>query len=234
MHIGCILVLLLAWSIEARLRRYEDSLCQLTGAPARDAHEAHVFEEMRTQRCWLFAGPNTKRPGVMVYDLVGNPIDSPKKFVWRLDRSNIEIDESHLDMGKPPNEVSYGYIHLLDDSESVTKSKIALSGKPADHSKSDSVAITGMVLGEKLGGSGLDSQNLFPQSQKTQAAYKALEDKIYRCIKSGEAHKANIEWKFNYQTSTRTRPYSVWYHVRFIGLNHAASNCADIELHLDN
>jgi hypothetical protein len=174
----------------------------------------------------------------MTYNLVGTPTDSPKKFVWRLEKANIEVDASHLDMGKPPNTTSYGYTHLLDDSESVDKSKVANIGtppsQPADHALSDSVAITGMVLGEKLGGSGLDTQNLFPQSAKTQPAYKALEDKIYACIKSGAAHKANIEWKFNYQTVLRTRPYSIWYHVRFIGLNNVASTCADLELHLDN
>ncbi len=136
-------------------------------------------------------------------------------------------------MGREANQNSESYIHLLDDSVSVDHS-ITLAGKPVDHSKSDTVAVTGMVLGAKLGGDGMARQNLFPQSSRTRPAYKDLEDKIYNCIKSGAAFKASLEWTFLYQTVSRTRPYSVWYHVRFFGENNVASTCADVELHFDN
>jgi hypothetical protein len=215
------LVLVFISSIEGRLRKYEDTLCILTGSPARDAREAHVFETTREQRCQLFAGPNTIKPGHMHYSVVGTPSDSPKKFTWRITRANIEIDKSHLDMGSEPNDFSHSYIHLLDDTP---KTEAAPTG----------TAVTGLILGKKLGGSGRDQQNLFPASSITQPEYKSIEDKIYNCIKAGAAHKAAIEWNFKYQTNLRTRPYAVWYKVRFTGENGQASTCADIEQHMNN
>ena len=205
--------------VEGRLRKYEDTLCILTGSPPRDAREAHVFEETGEQRCQLFAGPNTIKPGHLHYAVVGTTTDSPRKFVWRIEKANIAIDKSHLNMGSEPNDYSHSYIHLLDDAPSQVPT---------------GTAVTGMILGSKLGGSGKDQQNLFPASGVTQPQYKALEDKIYNCINTGAAHKAMLEWKFKYQTELRTRPYSVWYHVRFTGENNEASSCTDIELHLNN
>ena len=221
-------LLLAAQTADARLRKYEDTLCILTGQVPRNPQEAHVFETTRTQRCQLFAGPNTIKPGHMTYNVVGTPTDSPRKFTWRLEKANIDIDSSHLDMGSEPNEHSHSYIHLLDDAD---KKETSPTG----------IALTGMVLGSKLGGSGRDPQNLFPQSALTQPKWTALEDSIYECIKSGKAHHASLEWKFLYQSGAqtggndlRTRAYSVWYHARFFGENHTPSSCSDIELHLDN
>ena len=223
-----LLLALTVQTAEGRLRKYEDTLCILTGQAPRDAREAHVFETTRTQRCQLFAGPNTIKPGRMTYAVVGTPADSPKKFTWRLEKANIEIDSSHLDMGSEANEHSHSYIHLLDDAD---KKETAPTG----------TAVTGMVLGAKLGGSGRDPQNLFPQSALAQPQYHTVEDSIYECIRSGKAHHASLEWKFLYQTGLhtggndlRTRAYSVWYHARFFGEHNTASSCTDIELHLDN
>jgi hypothetical protein len=216
--LGIVLVFLLVEESTARLRRYEDTSCILTGSAPRDAREAHVFETTRTQDCFLFAGPNTHKPGRIRYKVVSSS-DSPKKFVWRIESSTIQIDASNLDMGTEPNEMSHAYVHALDDAPSTDPK---------------GTAITGMVLGAKLGGSGLQQQNLFPTSVKSQPAYKQLEDTIHECLKSGKAHRAQLEHTFQYQTLLRTRPYSVWYSVQFIGENNAASSCANIELHLDN
>ena len=215
------LLMCLSCIVHARLRKYEDTLCILTGSPARDAREAHVFETTRTQRCWLYAGPATIKPGRMIYNVVGTPSDSPRKFTWRLQTANIEIDKSHIDMGTEPNDFSHSYIHLLDDAVK-------------NESHPTGTAVTGMVLGAKLGGSGKDQQNLFPASSVTQPKYHELEDSVYECLKSGKAHKAQLEWQFMYQTDLRTRPYAIWYHVRFSGEHNTVSSCADIELHIDN
>lgn len=224
---ACLAALLLTMGCEARLRKYEDKICVLTGGAPRDAREAHVFETTKTQRCWLYAGANTMRPGRMNYKVVGTPSDSPRKFVWRLEDAVIEIDKSNLDMGFPANDHSHSYIHLLDDAAKT-------SAHPTG------TAVTGMVLGEKLGGSGHDQQNLFPAAQKSQGKYHEIEDKIYSCLKSGAAHKATLEWKFKYQldpvtsADLRTRAYTIWYRVRFHGENNVQSSCADIDEHLDN
>lgn len=219
--VAIVIIACLLLGSEARLRKYEDTLCILTGSPARDAHEAHVFETTRTQRCNLYAGANTIKPGHLVYNVVGTPTDSPRKFVWRLEHANIEINKSHLDGGSEPNDFSHSYIHLLDDAD---KTEAHPTG----------TAVTGMVLGSKLGGSGRDQQNLFPANSATQTKYKELEDSIYECLSSGKAHKAMLEWKFLYQTDLRTRPYAVWYNARFIGENNTPSSCTNVELHLDN
>ena len=215
----CMLLLLLLCSVEARLRRYADSICTLTGSAPRDPHDVHVFETERTQVCFLFAGENTKRPGRMKYDVVGTPSDSPRKFVWRVDTSSIMIDASNLDQGTEPNEKSHAYIHLLDDAPSTDPK---------------GTAATGMVLGTRLGGNGIHQQNLFPTSVVAQPAYKQLEDTIYDCLKSGKAHTAFLHHSFKYQDVARTRPYAVWYSVRFSGENNVASTCANIDLHLNN
>ena len=208
-------------SIDARLRKYEDTVCILTGSVPRSAHEAHVFETTRTQRCWIWAGPATIKPGRAVFNVVGVPTDSPRKFTWRIETANIEISKSHIDMGTEPNEFSHSYIHLLDDAVKTEEDPTG-------------TAVTGMVLGTKLGGSGSDQQNLFPASSITQPEYHALEDKIYECLKSGKAHIAQLEWQFKYQTDERTRPYAIWYHARFSGEHNTPSSCANIDLHINN
>ncbi len=190
----------------------------LTGSPARDKAEMHHFANVGTQKCLLFPGGSAKtiHPGHMLYVTVGTPND--KNFVFRLSTANIEINKSHLDQGTEPNEVSHAYMHQLDDAPSID---------PAG------TAVTGQVLGSILGG-GREQQNLFPQSAISQSDYKAVEQRIYDCLNSGSAHKAAIEWKFNYQTGLRTRPYSVRYQVHFFGENNLSSTCANIDETFNN
>jgi len=173
-----------------------------------------------SSKCLLFPGGSSKtsHPGHMLYVTVGTAVD--KNFVFRISTGNIEIDKSHLDQGSATNEVSRAYVRQLDDAPIA-------NGNPAG------TCVTGQVLGQTLGG-GAEQQNLFPQSAVTQSDYKAVEKQIYDCLNTGAAHKAAIEWTFNYQTTLRTRPYSVRYQVHFFGESNLSSTCANIDKTFDN
>lgn len=210
------LLALLLVLVDGRLRKYENPLCVLTGSPTRGPMDYKVFANTGTQRCYLYTGRNGE-PGKMVYNTVGTAVD--KQFTWRLSTASIDIYKTDLDTGSPPNDYSYQYIHQLDDTQSTSNPM--------------GTAITGMVLGQKLGGLGSAQQNLFAQSSTYQAEYQALETEIYNCLKNNLANVARIQWQFNYQTSTNKRPYSISYDVKFIGSS-STDYCADRVVYFNN
>lgn len=212
-----ILLVLSFMMVDGRLRKYENTLCVLTGSPTRGPMDYKVFANTGTQRCYLYTGRHNAQPGKMVYNTVGSASD--KQFTWRLSTASIDIYKTDLDTGTAPNDISYTYIHQLDDTQS--------SSNPMG------TAITGMVLGQKLGGLGTSQQNLFPQSSTYQVEYQALETEIYNCLKNNLANVARIQWQFNYQTSTNKRPYSISYDVKFIGSS-STNYCADRTVYFNN
>jgi len=127
----------------------------------------------------------------------------------------IKISAANLDQGSAPSTVGYQYIHRIDDSAKKS-------------------AVTGMILGQKLGGSGSLLQNLFPQSSVVQASWRAFEQQIYDCLKNNQATYATLKWWFRYRASYSSRPYQVYYSAMFSEPGGASSVCQPLSQHFDN
>jgi len=194
-----------------------DDFCTLTGVPARDPAEVErIYLRQRAQRCNLLipsAGSSTPTVGKIRYVRCG----SVTAFcTWRVDSAIIKITAANLDQGTEPNEVSYQYIHALDDSPKVE-------------------GVVGMILSKRLGGSGVILANVFPASSLIQLAWEALQGKVYDCIKKKLATHASLRYEFFYRTDISSRPYRISIAVDFTESDGArSSQCESLVQNFDN
>jgi hypothetical protein len=85
----------------------------------------------------------------------------------------------------------------------------------------------GHILANRLGGYAVPV-NIFPQDpHMNRGAYRSFEGEIYNCMSKNT--KANLAWKFQYPSSTSTRPSGEVYTVTFTD-----SECTDMKSSFDN
>lgn len=196
-----------------------DPFCTLTGLPARDPAETErLYLRKQSQRCNLLAneGPSNRTQTVGFLNYVRCGV-STYYCTWRVDRGVITISKLNLNRGIAPNAISYQYVRKIDDS--VPKH-----------------GVTGLILGTMLGGNGMHPQNLFPQSEKIQAQYRAFEKKIYDCLSTPGTlvDKAALRWEFLYRKPTSSRPYLIKYNVDFDDASGHPTQCPKMEMRFDN
>lgn len=76
----------------------------------------------------------------------------------------------------------------------------------------------GHILANRLGGSGNQPINIFPQDLSiNRGSYAQYEGTIYDCIVTYGASSAKLSWSFTYSDSTRTKPSGVTYKADFTG-----------------
>ena len=73
----------------------------------------------------------------------------------------------------------------------------------------------GHILAHRLGGSGKEPTNIFPQAPSdNRGAWREFEGYVYDCVANG-AESARIGWSFEYKSRSHTRPYQMSYEVAF-------------------
>jgi hypothetical protein len=76
----------------------------------------------------------------------------------------------------------------------------------------------GHILANHLGGPGNQPINIFPQDLSiNRGSYAQYENEIYTCITSKGVTYADLSWTFGYSSTTKTKPNSVKYDVKYTG-----------------
>jgi hypothetical protein len=76
----------------------------------------------------------------------------------------------------------------------------------------------GHILANRLGGPGNQPINIFPRdSSINRGSYAQFEDGIYTCITSKGVEYADLSWSFDYSSTTKTKPNSIKYDVKYTG-----------------
>jgi hypothetical protein len=97
---------------------------------------------------------------------------------------DIVITPHNLDKGTKTNTASTEYVRAI--------------GKPDDHA--------GHIIANRLGGSGTEHYNLFPQNPHiNMGTWRTQEETVYKLVKDTQ-QQAEIILQFNYETPTATRP----------------------------
>jgi len=124
--------------------------------------------------------------------------------------ASITITASNLDTGTDTTSCTQDYSRMLDDD----------GVKDCD---------AGHILANRLGGPGNQPINIFPQdSSINRGTWAQFEGNIYDCIKGG-ASSAVLSWKFDYESTTHTKPYEVTYSVSYKG-----GSCSSISTTFSN
>lgn len=88
----------------------------------------------------------------------------------------------------------------------------------------------GHILANRLGGSGNQPINIFPQDLSVnRGSYAQYEGSIHDCIMYSGATSAKLSWTFSYSDTTRTKPSGVVYKADFTG-----GTCADTTMTFTN
>jgi hypothetical protein len=115
---------------------------------------------------------------------------------------NCTISSANLDKGTEPNGEMREYVH-----------SIGFSHDDAGH-----------ILANRLGGSGIDAINIFPQSPSiNRGIYREFEDHIYKCVSASQSTIATLTWVFHYFNGNQTRPDQVQYTASFQGGSSSSS-----------
>jgi len=132
-------------------------------------------------------GTNVLVPGSYVY----NQVDSARVRVFT---ARAEVTEANLDKGS--------------DTTETTRNWAKYQGLPTDDA--------GHILANRLGGSGKEPVNIFPQNPTiNRGQYRVFEGTIYECIKSSPGITASLTWTFSYAFPNSTRPTGIDYCARF-------------------
>lgn len=125
--------------------------------------------------------------------------------------ASVRITTSNLDKGSDTTSCTQSYSRMLDDD--------GVQDCDAGH-----------ILAHRLGGPGNQPINIFPQDLSVnRGSYAQFEDGIYQCIMNKGATAADLYWSFVYSSTTRTKPKSVTYRVKYTG-----GSCADISKDFTN
>lgn len=111
----------------------------------------------------------------------------------------VRISISNMDKGSETTTCTQNYARSLDDD--------GVQDCDAGH-----------ILAHRLGGPGNQPINIFPQdSSINRGSYAQYEDSIYQCITTKGVSYADLSWTFLYSSTTKTKPNSVIYDVKYTG-----------------
>jgi hypothetical protein len=111
----------------------------------------------------------------------------------------VRIDLNNMDKGSDTTSCTQNYARSLDDD--------GVQDCDAGH-----------ILAHRLGGPGNQPINIFPQNSSiNRGAYAQFEDSIYQCITKKGVSYADLSWSFSYSSTSKTKPDSVKYDVKYIG-----------------
>ena len=125
--------------------------------------------------------------------------------------ASTTVVKSNLDKGTDTTSCTQDYSRSLDDDGT----------KDCD---------AGHILANRLGGSGNQPINIFPQDLSiNRGSYAQYEGTIYDCVMNQGASSAKLSWTFTYSDSTRTKPSGVTYKADYSG-----GKCADTTMVFTN
>jgi len=111
--------------------------------------------------------------------------------------ARVRIGINNMDKGTDTTTCTQNYARSLDDD--------GVQDCDAGH-----------ILANRLGGPGNQPINIFPQDLSiNRGAFAQFEDSIYTCITSKGAEYADLSWSFDYSSTTKTKPNSVKYDVKY-------------------
>jgi len=147
-----------------------------------------------------------------VYPVVGTNHLGPGTYVYasaggsklRVSTASASITRANLDTGSDTTETTRNWAHSQ-----------GLSTDDAGH-----------ILANRLGGSGKDPVNIFPQNPTiNRGTYRVFEGKIADCLSSTTTKiTATLTWSFSYGASTDTRPTGVHYCASYSAQTAACQN----------
>jgi len=135
-----------------------------------------------------------------VYPVAGRNTLGPTSYNYlqasklRVSSATSKVDKSYLDTGSETTDAARTYARSL--------------GLPTDDA--------GHILANRLGGSGKDPVNIFPQNLSiNRGSWRVFEGRIFDCL-NGTAAKisAALDWTFSY-SGNGTRPTSIVYCVKY-------------------
>eukprot|EP00598_Pedospumella_elongata_P005209 CAMPEP_0184976932 /NCGR_PEP_ID=MMETSP1098-20130426/7762_1 /TAXON_ID=89044 /ORGANISM="Spumella elongata, Strain CCAP 955/1" /LENGTH=197 /DNA_ID=CAMNT_0027499873 /DNA_START=127 /DNA_END=720 /DNA_ORIENTATION=+ len=125
--------------------------------------------------------------------------------------ASTTVVKSNLDKGTDTTSCTQSYSRTLDDD--------GVQDCDAGH-----------ILANRLGGSGNQPINIFPQDLSiNRGSYAQYEGTIYDCVMNQGASSAKLSWTFTYSDSTRTKPNGVTYKA-----DYTDGKCADTTMVFTN
>ena len=113
--------------------------------------------------------------------------------------ASVRIGINNMDKGNDTTTCTQNYARSLDDD--------GVQDCDAGH-----------ILANRLGGPGNQPINIFPQNSSiNRGAYAQFEDSIYTCITSKGTEYADLLWSFDYSSTSKTKPDSVKYDIKYAG-----------------
>jgi hypothetical protein len=113
--------------------------------------------------------------------------------------ASVRVSINNMDQGSDTTSCTQSYARSLDDDGT----------QDCD---------AGHILAHRLGGPGNQPINIFPQDLSiNRGSYAQFEDSIYQCITTKGVSYADLSWIFLYTSTSRTKPDSVKYDVKFTG-----------------
>jgi len=121
-----------------------------------------------------------------IYAAVGSKV--------RVSTANSIVTKANLDTGSDTTQTTRDWAHS--------------QGLPNDDA--------GHILANRMGGSGKDPVNIFPQNLSVnRGAYRVFEGHIADCVANTAGVTATLDWTFTYTFSNDTRPNGVTYCVNY-------------------
>eukprot|EP00906_Rhabdomonas_costata_P013925 RCo019954 len=158
------------------------------------AHVLPIGARITPQRRLPLEGQNTLAPGGSGGSGVYFYIRGSRPFPAVL-TANCTISNSNLNRGSEPDRTTEHYARSL-----------GLNNDDAGH-----------ILARRLGGSGVDPVNIFPQAPSiNRGTYREFEAQIYGCVLNTSVI-AELSWVFRYSSLAATRPVGVRYTAMFRG-----------------
>jgi len=136
-----------------------------------------------------------------VYPQQGTNILGNAQYVYAAAGSKLRVTTAHatvtkenLDTGSDTTQTTRDWAHSQ-----------GLAGDDAGH-----------ILANRLGGSGKDPVNIFPQNVTiNRGVYRVFEGHVADCVAGSTGLTAILDWTFSYSSGTDTRPIGVYYCVKY-------------------
>ena len=93
----------------------------------------------------------------------------------------------------------------------------------------------GHILAHRLGGSGIEPTNIFPQApHDNRGDWREMEAAVYDCVSASNRITATLSWSFTYDDDDKQRPTSMMYAVSYDGAEAHKDVCYDITKYYEN
>lgn len=128
--------------------------------------------------------------------------------------ATCKISEADLDKGCDTNPTTRDYARKLGGHDGVHDDD------------------AGHILAHRLGGSGEEPTNIFPQAlHDNRGDWREFEAEIYGCLSGANTLgvKATIEWTFQYESESKQRPTTMTYATSYEG-----GSCSDVKKKFSN